>query len=164
MGATDTGDGEIDFDSKAWADARHQFKTDCKSQHKSEDTDADLDDFLRQHCSAEDARNFVTNVQKQKPQYAATLGATLNKIGLTMKVGDLAIKSAPESIGLAWSGIRMCLHLVQDDFATFNQYNDACSDIIGILINCKVYGGMYSQNHGAEVLKKIHQQVTDCIP
>jgi hypothetical protein len=156
-------DGELDFDDKAWASAREKFLA-GRRQKKRADTEEALQDFLRQSCSPQDARKYVSDVQKEKPQYQAALGAIMTKIDAFMQVGDLAIKSAPESVGLAWAGIRLCLHSVQDDFATFSQYNDACGDMIGILINCTVYGGMYGKPHGAKILEEIHRQVLDCIP
>ena len=157
-------EGELSFDDKAWASAREQFKENRRAQHKRADTEEALENFLRSHCGPEDARKYVKDAQKEKPQYNAGLGAIMTKIDAYMKLGDLAIKSAPESIGIAWAGIRLCLHSVQDDFATFSQYNDACGDMVGILISCTVYGGMSGKPHGAKILEEIHRQVLDCIP
>ncbi|KAF4622806.1 hypothetical protein G7Y89_g14219 [Cudoniella acicularis] len=156
-------EGEIEFEAKAWASARQQFLEGRRGK-KHADTEEALQDFLSQSCSAESARKYVKDAQKEKPQYAAGLGVIMTKMDAFMKVGDLAIKSAPESIGLAWAGIRLCLHSVQNDFATFSQYNDACSDMIGILINCSVYADMFGRPHAAKKMKEIHGQVLDRIP
>lgn len=32
-----------------------------------------------------------------------------------MEIGDLAIESAPEGMGLAWTGKMFCLHIETDD-------------------------------------------------
>jgi hypothetical protein len=160
----DNYDGELDFESKAWASARQQFLEGRRAQKKHADTEEALQDFLRQSCSEQDARKYIRDAQREKPQYAAGLGVIMTKMDAFMKVGDLAIKSAPESIGLAWAGIRLCLHSVQNDFATFSQYNDACSDMIGILINCSVYGDMFGRPHAAKKMEEIHHQVLDRIP
>ena len=61
-------------------------------------------------------------------------------------------------------GIRLCLHSVADDFSTFNIFGVACSDIIGILISCAVYGRMYGVPRGPESFQEIHDQVCDRIP
>lgn len=157
-------DGELDFNDMAWAQARDRFKAARRASKKPADTEQALDEYLRQSCSADDAINYVKTAKKEKPQYQAGLGAILTKIDAFMKLGDVAIKSAPESVGLVWAGIRVCLHSVQDDFATFSAYNDACGDMIGILISCTVYAGMYGKPFAAPKLRDIHRQVLDCIP
>ena len=69
-----------------------------------------------------------------------------------MKVGDLAMKSAPENVGLAWTGIRvgLCLHSVENDFVTFNLFSGTAADIIGILISCRAYRKTYGGHQGPE--------------
>jgi hypothetical protein len=153
-------EGELDFNDKAWASARQLFKENRKKKNNEQALDA----FLRESCGPEEAKQYIQDVQKEKPQYNAGLGAILTKIDAFMKLGDVAIQSAPESVGLAWAGIRLCLHSVQDDFATFRQYNDACGDMIGILISCTVYGGMFGKLFAVKAFQEIHQQVKDCIP
>ena len=104
---------------------------------------------------------------KAPKAYAPGVGGFLRKIEAFMKVGDVAMKTAPESVGLAWMGIRLCMHSVEDDFATFSLFSGAASDIIGILISCRVYGKMYGGDGGQKGLQKfheLHQKVVDFIP
>jgi hypothetical protein len=83
-----------------------------------------------------------------------------------MSVGDIAMKGAPESIGLAWMGIRMCLSTLSDDFTTFGIFGQASLDIMGIMISCAVFSKMYGPSRNIEALdtKSIHAQVTERIP
>ncbi|KAH4357885.1 hypothetical protein HBH99_256510 [Parastagonospora nodorum] len=65
-----------------------------------------------------------------------------------MTAGDIAMKGAPESVGLAWMGVRMCLSALTDDHTTFCIFGQASMDILGIMISCAKYrsqhaGGAY---------------------
>jgi hypothetical protein len=62
-------------------------------------------------------------------------------------------------------GVRLCLHSIEDDFATFQLFSAACADIIGIMISCRVFGKMYgSENNGIEGFQELHSKVIDYIP
>lgn len=82
-----------------------------------------------------------------------------------MRVGDVAMKGAPESVGLAWMGIRLCMHSVLEDVTTFGLFSGTASDIIGIMISCRVYGKMYGGRSGVQVpeFKETHDKVVDYI-
>ncbi|OAL21542.1 hypothetical protein AYO22_07938 [Fonsecaea multimorphosa] len=144
------------FEKEAWNAARAVFS----GNHDP----VNFQPFLKDYTTPESARSSVVQAQKEaNSEYNGKLGAILDKVDQFMKVGDLAIKSAPESIGLAWTGIRLCLHSVQDDFATFSLFSGACSDILGILISCRVYGGLYaSQDHPPE-FTDLHEKVLSYI-
>jgi hypothetical protein len=130
----------ISFEEQNWESARQKFLI----NHKSSDHQARLQEFLSDRITITEAKEACKASQsKAKAEYRPTLGSIMEKIEIAMKVGDLAIKSAPESIGLAWAGIRLCLHSVEDDYATFATFATACKDIVGILISCSVYGEMY---------------------
>src|SRR5436189_1658914 len=129
---------ELDFEGFNWSKARETFKT----RHK--DTDQRRS-FLQSQTTGTSVKDTCLKLQNEADRkYHPGLGGILEKVDALMKVGDLAIKSAPESVGLAWMGIRTCLHAVQGDFATFQLFSGACADIIGIMISCRVYGKMYS--------------------
>lgn len=60
-----------------------------------------MDDFLKERASVQDAKEAGKATQKAVgEEYAPALGGILEKIDIAMSVGDLAIKSAPESVGL----------------------------------------------------------------
>ncbi|KAL1604963.1 hypothetical protein SLS60_004504 [Paraconiothyrium brasiliense] len=149
------------FERNYWEKARRNFK----EGRKDKDDEKKLDDFLKERSTPQETRELCKTTQKKAGnEYSPSLGGILEKIDIAMSVGDLAIKSAPESVGLAWMGIRLCLHSVADDFATFNIFGAACSDIIGIMISCAVFGRMYGPSRGIESFQEIHSQVTDRIP
>jgi len=88
-------------------------------------------EFLAQYGTAQQAKASCGEAQaKAKKEYKPVVGGILSKIKIFMKVGDLAIKSEPESVGLAWAGIRFCLHTIEDDFATFSLFSGAAADIM----------------------------------
>ena len=151
-------EAEISFEAKNWAAARENFQ----KGHKDKKAMAE---FLARQTTPQQARTSCLEAQtRANSQYNPGLGGVLSKIETFMKVGDLAMKSAPESVGLAWTGIRLCLHSVEDDFATFNLFSGAAADIIGILISCRVYGKMYGGHKGPEDFQELHRKVVEYIP
>ena len=149
---------ELDFESQNWNAARTTFM----QRHKDNDT---RKIFLSEQTTGPTVKEGCLKMQNEADnKYAKGLGGILSKIDTLMKVGDLAIKSAPESVGLAWMGIRLCLHSVQDDFATFTLFSGACADIIGIMISCRVYGKMYGNRKAPEDFQEIHNKVVGYIP
>ena len=154
---------EMDFEARNWRAARDVFQN--KRGHKDKKAMAD---FLTQQESPQQAKtSCIEASNRASKQYAPGVGGVLSKIEAFMKVGDVAMKTAPESVGLAWMGIRLCMHSVEDDFATFNLFCGAASDIIGILISCRVYGKMYGGDGGQKGLQdfqELHQKVVDYIP
>ena len=154
---------EMSFEARNWRAARDVFQN--QRGHKDKKAMAE---FLRQQESPQQAKaSCIEASNRASKQYAPGLGGVLSKIEAFMQVGDVAMKAAPESVGLAWMGIRLCMHSVEDDFATFNLFSGAASDIIGILISCRVYGKMYGGDGGQKGLpdfQELHQKVVDYIP
>ena len=151
----------MSFEARNWRAARDVFQ----NQHKDKKAMAE---FLRQQESPQQAKaSCIEASNRAGKQYAPGVGGVLSKIEAFMKIGDVSMKAAPESVGLAWMGIRLCMHSVEDDFATFNLFSGAASDIIGILISCRVYGKMFGGDGGPKGLpdfQELHQKVVDYIP
>lgn len=154
---------EMEFEARNWRAARDVFQN--QRGHKDKKAMAD---FLTQQESPQQAKDSCIEASnKASKQYAPGLGGVLRKMEAFMNVGDVAMKTAPESVGLAWMGIRLCMHSVEDDFATFNLFCGAASDIIGILISCRLYGKMYGGDSGQKGLQdfqELHQKVVEYIP
>lgn len=124
-----------------------------------------MEDFLRKTSTPAIVAQTCREKQRDAgAQYGKILSKILGKIDIFISVGNLAVKGAPESVGLAWTGIQMALHSVQDDFATFQLFSGACVDIIGILITCRLFGRMFSDKEGPAELYEIQDQVLDAIP
>ncbi|KAI9694998.1 MAG: hypothetical protein M1822_000615 [Bathelium mastoideum] len=157
----ETGEKAVDFESLNWQKAKSLFI----EARGAKDDQGKLDQFLQGWTSVQDAKDMCIATKNQaSKEYAPMLGSILNKIDMASKVGDLAMKSAPESVGLAWMGVKLCLHSIMDDFATCQLFGVACSDIIGILISCACYGRMFSVPKGPESFREIHSQIVDRIP
>lgn len=117
------------FERIYWEKARKNFK----QGRKEKDDEKKLDDFLKERSTPQEAKELCKATQKKAGnEYSPSLGGILEKIDIAMSVGDLAIKSAPESVGLAWMGIRLCLHSVADDFATFNIFGQLFWKRVGL--------------------------------
>lgn len=154
---------EMEFEARNWRAARDVFQN--KRGHKDKKAMAD---FLTQQESPQQAKaSCIEASNRASKQYAPGVGGVLRKMEAFMNVGDVAMKTAPESVGLASMGIRLCMHSVEDDFATFNLFCGAASDIIGILTSCRLYGKMYGGDSGQKGLQdfqEVHQKVVDYIP
>ncbi|KAL9078420.1 MAG: hypothetical protein Q9157_002648 [Trypethelium eluteriae] len=151
----------VDFETSNWQKAKAMFV----EARRDKDEEVKLGQFLQGWVSVQDAKDMCIATKNQaSKEYAPMLGSILNKIDMASKVGDLAMKSAPESIGLAWMGVKLCLHSVMDDFATCQSFGVACSDIIGILISCACYGRMFGIPKGPKSFQEIHSQIVDQIP
>ena len=154
---------EMDFEARNWRVARTAIQN--NPQHKDKKRMAE---FLSRQESPQQAKASCLSARNQaSKEYAPAVGGVLSKIEAFMKVGDIAMKTAPESVGLVWMGIRLCMHSVEDDFATFSLFSGAASDIIGILLSCRVYGKMYGGDggqKGKQDFKEMHQKVVELIP
>ena len=154
---------EMEFEARNWRAARDVFLN--KRGHKDKKAMADF--LTRQESPQQAKASCIEASNRAIKQYAPGVGGVLSKMEAFMNVGDVAMKTAPESVGLAWMGIRLCMHSVEDDFATFNLFCGAASDIIGILISCRLYGKMYGGDSGQKGLQdfqELHQKVVDYIP
>lgn len=108
----------FDFERMYWEKARRNFK--LARIQKDKDDEKKLNEFLKDWSTPQETKELCKSVQKAAgDEYSPSLGGILEKIDFAMTVGDLAIKSAPESVGLAWMGIRLCLHAVANDYTTF---------------------------------------------
>ena len=146
-------DLEVAFEKKTWADARAAFEA---SGHDPEK----YSPFLKSYSSPDDAKQLITKSKSEVgAQYGDKVGKILEKVNVAMSMGDIAIKSAPESVGLAWMGVRMCLNAFQDDYATFQLFSGACSDIVGVLISCRVYARAYSCKDRPPQFDELHDLV-----
>ena len=152
---------EIDFEGSNWNKARIRFV-------KAHTNNTELRLFLESRMQGSDVKNMCLKMQQESDnKYHSGFGSILENINALMNIGDVAIKSAPESVGLAWMGIRMCLNAVQGDWSTFQLFSGACADIIGIMISCRVYGKLYSERDGEgipEDFRELHERVVDYIP
>ena len=156
--APEFGDAELDFEKKNWNKALSDFQAKYKEKKK-------IIEFLKSQSSPQEARAYAVNAQgKADKRYASGLGRVLAKIDAFANAGDVAMKAAPESVGLAWMAVRMCLHSWQDDFNVFELFSGACVDMIGIMLSCRVYGKMWGGRKGPDDFQELHSRVVDYIP
>ena len=149
---------EVDFEGQNWNAARAAFL----QRHKDNDRRRE---FLGDQTTATSVKESCLQLQGSTGnKYAKGLGKILSKMEDLIRVGDLAIKAAPESVGLAWTGIRLCLRAFEDDYAAFQLLSGACADIIEIMISCRVYGRMYGNRKGPDDFQEVHNKVVGYIP
>ena len=152
------GDAELNFEKKNWNKALNDFQAKYKEKKK-------VVEFLKSQSNPHEARAYAINAQsKADKKYASGLGRVLAKIDAFANAGDVAMKAAPESVGLAWMAVRMCLHSWQDDFNVFELFSGACVDMIGIMLSCRVYGKMWGGRKGPDDFQELHSRVVDYIP
>ncbi|KAJ9653411.1 hypothetical protein H2198_007409 [Neophaeococcomyces mojaviensis] len=112
---------EFDFEGSNWDKARKRFVRNHKDTEQ-------LRLFLKSRMHGSEVKDVCLKMQEESDnKYHSGFGGILENIGTLMTIGNVAIKSAPESVGLAWMGIRMCLKAVQGDWSTFQLFSGACA-------------------------------------
>lgn len=99
--------------------------------------------------------------QSPSEQYGKVMSKILDKIDIFIRAGNLAVKAAPESVGLAWMGISLVLSSIQDDYQTLQVFGSGCADIVGIMISCRLFTRMFSTPSGPEELHEIQDKVIE---
>ncbi|KAH3907630.1 hypothetical protein HBH56_185620 [Parastagonospora nodorum] len=158
---TDMEKAIVDFEKEQWREAMELFK---ESSDRDESRTAS---FLREWDRPTVVKEFFENTKRSADkEYSPRFGRILEKIEVAMTAGDIAMKGAPESVGLAWMGVRMCLSALTDDHTTFCIFGQASMDILGIMISCAVFSRMYGPSRNIEALgtREIYLQVTERIP
>ncbi|EAT77249.2 hypothetical protein SNOG_15316 [Parastagonospora nodorum SN15] len=131
---TDMEKAIVDFEKEQWREAMELFK---ESSDRDESRTAS---FLREWDRPTVVKEFFENTKRSADkEYSPRFGRILEKIEVAMTAGDIAMKGAPESVGLAWMGVRMCLSALTDDHTTFCIFGQASMDILGIMISCAVF-------------------------
>ena len=151
--------GALDFEALTWREAVNNFR--MGSDHKAQR----LEEFLKTYTTPQAVSQTLRDRQRDAPnQYGPVLSKLMGKVDIFLAAGDIAVKGAPESVGLAWTGISLALGSVQDDWATFQLFSGACVDIIGIMISCRLFGRMFSTSKGPAEFFEIQDQVRNSIP
>lgn len=141
------------YENEAWATAVTAFSK--SGVHKEERVQR----FLKQYKSDRAVQKICEDKKKKNPdQYGKIMSKILDKIGIFIKAGNLAVKAAPESVGIAWMGISIVLEAVQDDFQTLQVLGAACADIIGIMITSRLLARMFREPKGPAELKEIQDK------
>lgn len=142
------------FESRAWKEAVSAFKN--SKAHKPNN----YEQFLKDYSTAEEAQKTVAYEKKRcGSKYSNKMGKLYEKIDTFLQMGDLIVKAAPESIGLAWTGIRLCLNVTKDDYDTFQLFTGTCADIVGMMISCRIYGKLYSDKRRPPDFEDLHNKV-----
>lgn len=127
----------IEFEKAYWREAIELFKESSDADEKQ------TANFLKEWDRPEQVKSFFESTkQRADKEYSPRFARILEKMEVAMSVGDIAMKGAPESVGLAWMGVRMCLSTLSDDHATFGIFGQASLDIMGIMISCAVFSRM----------------------
>jgi hypothetical protein len=148
----------LDFESATWRDAVNNFRL---REHKEKR----VEEFLKVYTTPQAVAQTLRERQREAPnQYGPVLTKVLGKIDIFLAAGDIAVKGAPESVGLAWTGISLALGSMQDDFATFQLFSSACVDIIGIMVSCRLFGRMFQTSKGPPEFFEIQDATRNAIP
>jgi len=148
---------QADFEVQGWENA----KAELTRAHDPER----VKEFLKTRTTIQDTQKGCQDMEKlASQQYKNVVGKIIAKLDMYMKVGDLTAKVSLETVGLAWTGVKLCFHSFQDDFETFGLFSGACLDIVGIIISCRAYGRLLSTQKGPAAFLEVHKQVIDSIP
>lgn len=147
------------FENEAWTTAINQFTE--RSGHKEDR----IKRFLKQYKNERTVQKICEDKKRVgSEQYGKVMSKVLDKVGMFITAGNIAVKAAPESVGLAWMGISICLGAVQDDYQSLQVIGAACSDIVGIMITSRLLARMFMEPKGPAYLREIQDKVLEEAP
>ncbi|KAL8820486.1 MAG: hypothetical protein Q9191_007508 [Dirinaria sp. TL-2023a] len=141
-----------------WEEARGQFVRQLQAQNVDRQT---IDQFLQDKASSEDAKRSALALQTESDRkygQVEVAGKTIPKkwiaqimgnIDKFVKIGDYAMKGAPETVGLAWFAIKQVLNAVQNDFKLYDFFGVALSDITEMMVLIRTYDKLYDDRKTA---------------
>ncbi|KAL9586770.1 MAG: hypothetical protein Q9203_003742 [Teloschistes exilis] len=127
-----------------WEEARDAFvlqfrnqKVDCQS----------IDQFLEDRATPEDTRRSAgalqTNSDRKIP--ARWIVRIMDSIDKFVVIRDLAMKEAPETIGLAWFANKLLLNALQSNYRLYTFFGNALSNITEMMVLIRTYDNLCDQ-------------------
>lgn len=141
-----------------WEEARDQFVRQLQDQNVDRQT---IVQFLQDKASSEDAKRSALALQTESDRKYGQIevaGKTISKkwvarimdnIDKFVKIGDFAMKGAPETVGLAWFAIKQVLNAVQNNYKLYDFFGGALSNITEMMVLIRTYDKLYDDRKTA---------------
>lgn len=116
-----------------WEEARDAFVRQLRSQKVDGQS---MDQFLQDRATPEDTRRSARALQTDSDRKipARWIVRIVDNIDIFVVIGDLAMKEAPETIGLAWFATKLLLNALQRKYRLYTFFGNALSNITDMMM------------------------------
>ncbi|KAF3922508.1 hypothetical protein AA313_de0210364 [Arthrobotrys entomopaga] len=138
-------------DSKCWLEAKTRFKTRIRKS-KNPPSQENINDFLKNNVTISKAILECEKLKaKADARYDGPLGKLLGILSTVKDMGDAVLTCAPESVSIAWGIISMLIATGVNDMENCGQISEASTNIVTIILNCRLYENRHDGHLIAEV-------------
>jgi hypothetical protein len=115
------------------------------------------DGFLKDKASPEDTKRSCLSLQTDTGKKYGQLEVAgqkvpgkwvqmiMDNISRFVMITDYAMKGAPETVGLAWWGIKQVLNAVQNNYKLYGFFGSALGDITEMMVVIRTYDKLYDE-------------------
>ncbi|KAI0610129.1 Ank-2 domain-containing protein [Pyrenophora tritici-repentis] len=136
--------------TKLFMQARKKFERECKRNGSSEEATVAAqrlqDKAVQKWADMKDRDTHIPDVWIRGIMLGITKFITF---------GDVAMQVAPQSVGLAWLGIRLTLSAIQSDFSLYGLFSTGLSDVTDIMVIMAQYEMLYNNNYDGKTETKL---------
>ena len=136
-----------------WDEGLNQFLDDLRRRKVDERT---IREFREERSSPEDARQtcriLQTDVDRKysDPEVADRkmgkwVSGLMNNIDRFVMIGDIAMKGAPETVGLAWFAVKSVLNGIQNNYKLYMFFSGAVTTITEMMVLIRTYDKLYDE-------------------
>jgi ankyrin repeat protein len=163
-------------ETSLYDDALSQFRSAVREKYiKQSDTDGEkqLQEFLESSATRKEANESADALKKGVDTRHGNKGIIsqawidniMNNISNAMTVGDVVIKCAPESIGMAWFFVKLGLNAIQSNHQLYSLFGSGLTSMTEIMILIPHYDQLYDERQkpgfeSNDVVEKLFRDVT----
>ncbi|KAL8665296.1 MAG: hypothetical protein Q9202_002347 [Teloschistes flavicans] len=127
-----------------WEEARDVFIRQLRNQNVDGHS---IDQFLQDKATPDDTRRSAKALQTDSDRKipAQWIVRVMDNIDKYVALGDLAMKAAPETVGLAWFATTLVLNAVQNNYKLYAFFGNALSNITEMMVLIRTYDKLYDQ-------------------
>ena len=140
--------------SSLWDEGLSQFLAQLRDSGAD---NATIDGFLKDKASPEDTKRSCLSLQTDTGKKYGQLEVAgqkvpgkwvqmiMDNINRFVMITDYAMKGAPETVGLAWWGIKQVLNAVQNNYKLYGFFGTALGDITEMMVVIRTYDKLYDE-------------------
>lgn len=148
----------MSLSTKLYAEGLAKFRDNIEPRIRNDRDRAVLEDFISQRASPKEARE-AGRILKQRADEkygakkdgnieiipAAWISHVLGNIDRVIDVGNWMMEGAPETVGMAWFGMKLILQAIGSNFKVYTLFGQGISDISEIMIIIPHYDKLYDE-------------------
>ncbi|KAM7211429.1 ankyrin-3 [Rhypophila decipiens] len=145
-----------------YEEAFQKFRKHASERYQDSKEQEVLAAFLRERASAEDTIEAAETLRSdsQRKYGSKKVGdieipqqwvdKIMGNIGTFVEAGNIAMKGAPESVGMAWFAVKLTLTAIQNNYELYSFFGSGLGDITEIMIVVRHYDRLYDERANAK--------------